>query len=110
MPTTGQLVRDVTLIIRIEETDLLDSLGRPYADVLLGAVIITAASTNDNAGIADLISDINNALSTTAIPRYEGPGPGLPVYFGDYITAVNRDGRLVLIGTMNSRSNGRQEI
>src|SRR3990170_4155603 len=98
VPTTGQLVRDVILVIRIEETDLLDSLGRPYADVLLGAVTITAASTSDNTGVADLISDINIAFSTTAIPRYEGPGPGLPIYFGDYITAENRDGRLALIG------------
>jgi len=84
VPKTGELVRDVILIIRIEDPDL--------DDVLLGAVTISSVDTLDNASISDLISDINNSLSNTAIPRY----PSLN--FGDYIRAEERDGRLVLVG------------
>ncbi|MCP4708575.1 MAG: hypothetical protein GY869_08125, partial [Planctomycetes bacterium] len=85
VPTTGQLVRDVVLVIRIDEVDL--------DDILLGAVEITAASTSTNTGIADLITDINDALAATAIPRY------LSLDFADYITAEERSGELVLVGT-----------
>jgi len=85
-PTTGQLVRDVILVIRIDEVDL--------DDVLYDAITLSAASTADNASVADLVADINDALAAAEIPRYEG------VYdFADYITAEQRDGTLVFIGT-----------
>ncbi|KPK77232.1 MAG: hypothetical protein AMJ79_03940, partial [Phycisphaerae bacterium SM23_30] len=85
VPTTGQLVRDVILVIRIEETDL--------DDILYGAVFVTVASTSGNTGIVDLVADINDALAATAIPRYAS------LDFADYITAQERDGVLVLVGT-----------
>ncbi|MEM4406491.1 MAG: calcium-binding protein, partial [Candidatus Methanomethylicaceae archaeon] len=84
VPTTGQLVRDVILVIRIEEADL--------DDVLLGAVTISSESTSTNTGISDLINDINAALASTVIPRYSS------LDFGDYIRAEERDGSLVLVG------------
>ena len=66
VPTTGQLVRDVRLVIRIEVSDLDTRLGlMDPDDVLLGAVIVPAAATAGNTSLADLIADINTALSTT---------------------------------------------
>jgi len=85
-PTTGQLVRDAVLVIRIDEVDL--------DDVLYDAVTVAAADTADNTSVADLVADINDALAEAEVPRYEG------VYdFGDYIAAEERDGTLVLVGT-----------
>jgi len=86
VPTTGQLVRDVVLVIRIEETDL--------DDVLLDAVTISAADTDDNTGIADLVDDINDAFADHDIWRYSEE-----LYFSDYLIAAEQDGTLLILGT-----------
>ena len=100
VPTTGQLARNVILVIRIEASDLDTRLGLlDPEDVMLGAVVVSAADTAANTSLADLIADINQALSTTAIPRYEGPGTGLPLHFDDYVRAELREGVLVFVGT-----------
>jgi hypothetical protein len=99
VPTTGQLARDVILVLRIEDPDL--------DDVLYDAVTIAAVDTLDNVTVADLVDDINAALADpapeNAIWRYQ-PGDPLALlhgvrYFADYLTAEERDGVVVLVGT-----------
>ena len=93
VPNTGELARDVVLIIRIDETDA-GNVDEEVDDVLYGAVTIPASATNGNTTVAELVADVNAALASTQIPRYEGE-----LEFGDYITAEERDGTLVLVGT-----------
>ena len=87
LTTTGQLARDVTLVIRIEEESL--------EDVLLGAVVVPSASAVDNSTLEDLVDDINEALNTTLVPRYEQS-----LFFASYVLASVEDGRLVLSGNV----------
>ena len=55
LPTTGRLVADVTLDISLE-----DEMGD--GGTVVGSVTISAASTATNAGLNDLLADINAAF------------------------------------------------
>ncbi len=91
-PETGELARDVVLILRIDETTL--------DDTLLGAVFVTKAAASDNSSLADLVADINTALDTTEIPRYGTGEVDTPLDFGDYLSAELRDGKIVLLSDL----------
>ena len=93
VPNTGELVRDVVLIIRIDEVDA-GNVDEDVDDVLYGAVTIPASATTGNTTVSELVANVNAALATAQIPRYEGE-----LEFGDYIAAEERDGTLVLVGT-----------
>ena len=82
----GVLSDDITLDLSIN--------GGTYAGVvtvLKGSTDGTLAGTTANAGIADIVRDINNALEATLIPGYPG------VHFSDVITVRDERGVIVFV-------------
>jgi len=86
LPADGILTTDVTLAASIDDGD-----GGTWT----ATVAIAQSQTADNTGVADLLTDIQNALVTAEV--LDGGSP-TGAYASQFITAASRSGRLVLSG------------